>query len=80
MHHGTIAAAGLYPVSDEDDNNIKEKDLKNTPNAENKSDAQRLAEDGIHEIHGTEIPPYSRELIGSPGVRRQEMPSRHGSI
>lgn len=34
----------------------------------------------VHEIHGTEIPPYARELQGSPGLRPQELPARRGSV
>ena len=30
----------------------------------------------IHELHGTDTPPHSRELEGSPGVKRHELPAR----
>ena len=30
----------------------------------------------MHELHGTDTPPHSRELEGSPGVKRHELPAR----
>ena len=35
---------------------------------------------GLHEIHGTEVPAHSRELEGSPGVRRHELPVKRNSV
>ena len=71
LHHGNIAAAGLYPVVDESDviagkgggSADKEEDITSQQN-------------GVHEIQGVEVPAYSRELAGSAGVGRQEVPGR----
>ena len=79
-HHGTIAAAGLYPVIDESDRRAAETGQRNMADIENEYETQGLEKNGAHEIQGTEIPAYSRELIGSPGLRRQELPSRHGFV
>ena len=35
---------------------------------------------GMHETHGIEAPAYSKELPGSPGVSRYELPARRGSV
>ena len=79
-HHGIIAAAGLYPVNEEGENNAGQTDQRNMTDAGNESDTQELEKNNVHEIQGTEIPAYSRELIGSPGVRREELASRPGSL
>ena len=79
-HHGIIAAAGLYPVNEEGQSNTGQTDQRNMTDAGNESDTQRLEKNNVHEIQGTEIPAYSRELIGSPGVPRGELASRRGSL
>ena len=79
-HHGIIAAAGLYPVIDEADDRAREADQRNVTDLENRSESLGHEKDDVHEIQGTEIPPYSRELIGSPGVPRQELAMRRGSV
>ena len=79
-HHGIIAAAGLYPVNEEGENNAGQTDQRNMTDSENGSETQGHEKDAVHEIQGTEIPAYSRELIGSPGVQRQELGSRRGSM
>ena len=79
-HHGIIAAAGLYPVIDEDDDRARETNQRNMTDAENRSESLEHEKDDVHEIQGTEIPPYSRELIGSPGVPPQEVAMRRGSV
>lgn len=79
-HHGVIAAAGLYPVTDESDSNAGGMEQRNMTTVGNDSGAPDLEKDQVHEIQGTEIPPHSRELIGSPGLRRQELPSMPGSV
>ena len=79
-HHGIIAAAGLYPVNEEGENNAGQTHQRNMTAAGNESDTQGLEKSNVHEIEGTEIPAYSRELIGSPGVRRGELASRPGSL
>ena len=52
-------------------------DERHTINAENNGEPLGLEKDGIHEIQGTEIPAYSIEAVGSPGVRRHEFPTGH---
>ena len=79
-HHGIIAAAGLYPVNEEGENNAAPTDHRNMTDAGNESDTHGLEKNNVHEIQGTEIPAYSRELIGSPGVPRGELASRPGSL
>ena len=79
-HHGIIAAAGLYPVNEEGENNAGQTDQRTMTDAGDESDTQGLEKNNVHEIQGTEIPAYSRELLGSPGVRREELPSRPGSL
>ena len=79
-HHGIIAAAGLYPVNEEGENNAGQTDHRNMTDAGSESDTQGLEKNNVHEIQGTEIPAYSRELIGSPGVPRGELGSRPGSL
>ena len=79
-HHGIIAAAGLYPVNEEGGNNTGQTVQRNRTHARNESDTQGLEKSNVHEIQGTEIPAYSRELIGSAGVRRGELASRPGSL
>ena len=76
-HQGTIAAAGLYPVVDEGDE-TRGRDGRNMIDVVNSGESQGPEKDGIHEIQGTEIPAYSRELVGSPGVGPQEFPTRRG--
>lgn len=78
-HHGIIAAAGLYPVVDESDDRTGEMNQRRVTDTENGIEPQGFEKDGVHEIQGTEIPAYSRELIGSPGVPRQELAMRRGS-
>lgn len=73
MHHGNVAAAGLYPVIDETEK-VGEKDKIDNSDVEDSSGVLRLATNGVHEIRGTGIPAYSIELPGSPGVRRHEFP------
>lgn len=34
----------------------------------------------VHGIHGIEAPAYPKELPGSPGVSRYELPTRRGSV
>ncbi|KAL9063257.1 MAG: hypothetical protein Q9161_009561 [Pseudevernia consocians] len=94
-HSGNIAAAGVYPASDQD--------MKlNAVQVEKKTDvAASLEQTGplpvspleqrapvsplgheedvspsanIRELHGWDIPPYSRELEGSPAPVRKELP------
>ena len=77
-HHGNVAAAGLYPAIDET-YNVGEEDKIDGIDVEDSSGLQGLERNNVHEIHGTEIPAYSRELAGSPGVRRQNFPPWHGS-
>lgn len=79
-HHGIIAAAGLYPVHEEGANNAGQTDHRNMTDTGNESDTQELEKNNVHEIQGTEIPAYSRELIGSPGVPRGEFASRPSSL
>ena len=79
-HHGIIAAAGLYPVNEEGENNAGQTDHRDMTDAGNESDTQGLEKNNVHEIQGTEIPAYSRELIGSLGVPRGELASRPGSL
>ena len=76
-HHGILAAAGLYPVHDEADDMARE---RNMTDVENRSESLGHEKDDIHEIQGTEIPPYSRELIGSPVLPRHELAMRRGSV
>lgn len=75
-HQGILAAGGLYPVIDEVDT-ARVMDERHTINAENNGEPLGLEKDGIHEIQGTEIPAYSIEAVGSPGVRRHEFPTGH---
>ena len=70
-HHSNIAAGGLYPA--------EEKDERDITDVENSSEPQGLENNHVHEIQGTAIPAYSRELAGSPGVRWQELSTRRGS-
>ncbi|CAD6563948.1 MAG: hypothetical protein ASARMPRED_002580 [Alectoria sarmentosa] len=70
-HHSNIAAAGLYPA--------EEKDERDITDVENSSEPRGLENNHVHEIQGTAIPAYSRELPGSPGVRWQELSTRRGS-
>ena len=79
-HHGIIAAAGLYPANEEGEHNAGQTVQRNRTHARNESDTQGLEKNNVHEIQGTEIPAYSRELIGSAGVRRGELASRPGSL
>ena len=79
-HHGIIAAAGLYPVNEEGENTAGQTDHRDMTDAGNESDTQGLEKNNVHEIQGTEIPAYSKELIGSPGVPRGELASRPGSL
>ena len=79
-HHGIIAAAGLYPVNEEGENNAGQTVQRNRTDARNERHTQRLEKNNVHEIQGTEIPAYSRELIGSAGVRRGELASWPGSL
>lgn len=72
-HHGTFAAAGLYPVVDEGDE-TGGRDGMNT--IENSGEPQGPEKDGIHEIQGIVIPDYSRELVGSPRMRQLVFPAR----
>lgn len=34
----------------------------------------------VHAIHGIEAPVYPKELPGSPGVSRYELPTRRSSV
>lgn len=70
-------AAGLYPANEEggavriaDDKAAVTHELKYVPK-DNKE---------VHEIHGEEVPASFRELPGSPGVSRYELPTPRGSI
>ena len=78
-HHGIVAAAGLYPVIDESDN-AGGRDERNMTDVENSSNEQGLEKKDVHEIQGTAIPPYSRELVGSPGVGRSDFPFSPNSV
>ncbi len=78
-HHGIIAAAGLYPVIDEADN-AGEGDARNMIHVDNSNDPQGLEKADVHEIQGTEIPPYTRELVGSPTVGRSHFPFSPESV
>ena len=79
-HHGIVAAAGLYPVNEESNERSGGTDQTNTTDFENMSESQGHEKEGVHEILGTEIPAHSRELIGSPGVPRQELGMRRDSV
>ena len=76
QHHGIIAAAGLYPVNEESNDGVGGTDQRRATDIENGSDSQVNEKDDVHEISGTEIPHHARELIGSPGVPRQELGMR----
>lgn len=72
-HHDNVAVAGLDPAIHETDK-VGERDKIDRSDIEDSSGLLSLARNGVHEIHGTEITAYSRELPGSPGVRRHEVP------
>lgn len=77
-YHGKIAANGLNAAVDERCEATE--DGGERVNLAEKDEPQVIEEEGVHEIHGLEVPAYSRELAGSPGVRRQELPTRRGSV
>ena len=43
------------------------------------ADIHELQGADTHQLHGKDIAPYSRELEGSPGVKRHELPTRRGT-
>ena len=71
-HHGNVAAAGLYPAVDGTDE-VGEKDKVDGVDVEDSSGLRALERSGVYELHGTDIPAYSRELPGSPVVPRHEL-------
>ncbi|CAF9920567.1 MAG: hypothetical protein ALECFALPRED_001568 [Alectoria fallacina] len=70
-HQSNIAAGGLSPA--------EQKGKKDVTDVENSNEPQGPENNHVHEIQGTAIPAYSRELAGSPGVRWQELSTRRGS-
>lgn len=69
-------APEVYDTTEEDEKgqNPKNEYTRNIGKVNDEDGTENV----VPEIHGTEIPPYSRELPGSPGVRRHELPTRHG--
>ena len=85
-HDGNVAAAGLYPASQKQQE-AGELQKQNTWGTEPESAVSPLEAEGVkggeedvHEVEGKAVPAYSRELYGSPGVRRSELPERRGSV
>lgn len=75
-HHGNVAAAGLYPAIDDKAASSRFND-KDTANI---YDVEKGTAHDMHELHGQEVPPYSGELVGTPGTERQELSPRRGSV
>ena len=70
-HVGNIAAAGLYPAADNAD---AEKLDAVAVQAKDDDNHGVSSVSGKGELHGDHIPPYTRELEGSPGLGKRELP------
>ncbi len=87
-HHTNEVADWSYPAGDESATPQKEDYLGNTDTNPGGAAVEEVKSDnggadgnkGPHEMHGEHVPPYSMELQGSPGLARQELPIRRGSV
>ena len=75
---GTAVVGKKLAVSKEMAHNMVDDKLHVVDDKHHVVDDKNMNE--VHGIHGIEAPAYPKELPGSPGVSRYELPTRRGSV